>query len=142
MISIRDRIDLHRLRKNLRKLRGAYEDDIKKAEKEGKKRVDIQAIFAEMNGCCRNDEFEIEKILTRELTNKARKYYIELPDRNDEKIWENEVGYYILTDHGKSTLSKQIKAHLREDYEFIFKVISVLIGLIGALTGLVAVINK
>ena len=142
MISIKDRIHKNRLKKNLRKLREAYEADIKKAEKEGKKRVDIQAIFAEMDGCCRNDEFEIEKILTRELTNKARKYYIELPDRNDEIFWENGFGYYILSDHGKSTLSKQIKAHRREDYEFIFKIISVLIGLIGALIGLVAVINK
>lgn len=142
MLSIKDRLHLYKHNKKLRKLKGAYETDIKKAEKEGGKLDDIEAIICEMRGCCRNDEFEIEKIYTRKLTSKARKFYIELPDRRDEKIWENEFGTYILTDHGKSTLSKQIKAQRREEYEFIIKIILVLIGLIGALTGLVALMNK
>lgn len=142
MLSIKDRLHLYKHKKKLRKLKGAYETDIKKAEKEGKKLDDIEAIIAEMRGCCRDDEFEIEKIYTRKLTSKARKFHIYIPDRRDEKIWENEFGTYILTDHGKSTLSKQIKAQRREEYEFIIKIILILIGLIGALTGLVAVMNK
>lgn len=142
MISLKDKLHLYRLKKKLRKLRGEYEADIKKAKKDGKDRGVIEGIIAEMYGCCRDDEFEIEKIITRDLISKSRKYFIELPDRNDEKIWENYFGSYILTDHGKSTINKQIKAHRREDYEFVIKIIFVLIGLIGTLTGLMAVINK
>lgn len=142
MISLTDKLHLYRLKKKLRKLRGEYEADIKKAKKDGKSQDEIEDIIAEMFGCCEDDEFEIEKIITKELIHKARKYYIELPDRKDENIWKNNFGSYILTDHGKSIISKQIKVHRREDYEFIIKIISVLIGLVGALTGLIAVINR
>ena len=142
MISLKEKLHLYRLMKKLRKLKGEYEADIKKAKKDGKDRDYIKGIIAEMYGCCQYDEFEIEEIITRELIRKARKYYIELPDRKDEKIWENNFGSYILTDHGKSIISKQIKAHQREDYEFVIKISAVLIGLIGALTGLMAVMNR
>ena len=142
MLSLKDKIRLFKLKRSIQKLRGEYEADIKKAQKEGKSQEHIDGIIAEMFGMCRDDEFEIEKIITKELRSKAQKYYIELPDRNDEKIWENNYGSYILTEHGKSTISKQIKVHRREDYEFIIKILSVLIGLIGALTGLIAVINR
>lgn len=138
MISLKDKLHLYRLKKKLRKLRGEYEADIKKAKKDGKKRDDIEGIIAEMFGCCRDDEFEIEKIITRDLLRQAQKYYIELPDRKDEKIWENDFGSYILTDHGKSIISKQIKAHRREDYELIIKIISALIVLVGVLMAVIS----
>lgn len=142
MISLKDKYHLFKLKKRLQKLRGEYEADIKKAKKDGRDQEYIKNIIAEMFGVCRDDEFEIEKIITKDLKRKAQKYYIELPDRGDEKIWENYFGTYILTDHGKAIISKQIKAHRREDYEFIIKIISILIGLIGALTALIAVINR
>lgn len=142
MLSIKDRLNFYKNKKALRKLRETYQADIKRAKKDGKKANDIGAIVAEMHACCRDNEFEIEKIYTRKLTNKARQLYIEIPGLNDENFWENEIGFHILTDHGKSVLNKRIKAQRREDYEFWIKIILVLIGFIGALTGLVAVISR
>ncbi|MFO7607046.1 MAG: hypothetical protein R6W72_12195 [Desulfurivibrionaceae bacterium] len=135
MLSLNDKIRLFRLKRSIQKLRGEYEADIKKANKEGKDQNYIDDIIAEMFGMCRDDEFEIEKIITKDLKNKAQRYYIELPDRKDEKIWENNFGSYIFSEHGKAIISKQIKVHRREDYEFLIKILSVLIGLIGVLTG-------
>ena len=90
MLSIKDRIELHKLNKKLRKLQRLYDADIKKAEKEGKSRNDIEAIIAEKYGVCREYEFDIDKIQTRDLLNKARSLYINIPEKTDEKVWLNE----------------------------------------------------
>ena len=142
MISFKDKYHLFKLNRRLQNLRGEYKAIIKKAKKDGKDQRHINGILAEMFAVCRDDELEIEQIITKDLKRKAQKYYIELPDIADEKIWENDFGTYIFSDHGKAIISKQIKAHRREDYEFIIKIVSVLIGLIGGLTGLIAVINR
>lgn len=142
MISIRDKIKLCSLTKKLRDLKRAYEDDIKKAKNDGESRDDIEQIIAEMRGSCRGTELEIEKIYTKKLIGKARKYSIEIPDKTNEKIWENEFGAYFLTEHGKSFLGKQIKKGQREHYDLIIKIISLLIGLVGALTALATILIK
>lgn len=142
MLSIKDRIQLDKHRKKLRKLKSVYEAEIKKAEKEGRKRTDIQSIIDEARAHCADDEFEIEKIETRELVDKARKLHIELSKYHNEDVWQNVFGYYILTGRGRSILSRQIKVQQRENYRFVIEIISILIGLIGALTGLLAVVGK
>lgn len=142
MLSIKDRIELHKLNKKLRKLQRLYDADIKKAEEERKSRNDIEAIIAEKYGVCREYEFDIDKIQTRYLLNKARSLYINIPEKTDEKVWLNEWGYYILTEHGKSLLNRKIRVQRKGKSEFLIKIITAFLMLVGVLTSLITILRK
>ena len=75
MISFKDKYTLFKLKRRLQKLREGYKADIKKAQKDGKDRKDIEIIIGEMFGVCKDDEYEIEEIITKDLKRKAEKIF-------------------------------------------------------------------
>jgi hypothetical protein len=58
------------------------------------------------------------------VLNKARSLYINIPEKTDEKVWLNEWGYYILTEHGKSLLNREIRVQRQGKSEFLIKIIT------------------
>ena len=126
MILLKDKILLRRYKHKVYLKKKEYSIIIEKAEKEGKKKVEIDDLFRQMYSECRDDEVKIEEIYTRGIIKKADKYHVEYPDIADETFWENTYGSHILTDHGKKTLNKQIKASFRENLKFWFGLLTII----------------
>ena len=87
---------------------------------------------------------EIERLVTDHLTAHANRLFISIPERTDQTIWrESSYGEgHLLTVKGIATLRTGVRAEQKECREFIVTVLATLIGIIGAITGLVAVFHK
>ncbi len=92
-------------------------------------------------------EAELDHIETRKLLRKARKYLIEVP--NDGDWWEDEEDYLLkgnLTEVGQLRLRRLISneqyAHIKKWVELIVPLLTLLVGLVGALTGLFFSLKK
>ena len=98
------------------------------------------------------ESFELESIdedisllRTRYLINRAEKKSLPLPPMNEEDgFWETGriTGSWYLTNKGITEVRSLIRKDTREILEIFSKWVSILIGLIGAITGLVAVIRR
>lgn len=88
---------------------------------------------------------EIDILITKYLRNRANKLFVPMPDYNDENMWDrcNTISNEkVLSTLGINTIKKNIRAELNERSELVFKYLGFLIAVIGALTGLFAVILR
>lgn len=87
---------------------------------------------------------EIARLVTDHLTEYANRLFIRTPERTDQTMWrESSCGEgRLLTDQGIFTLRVGVRAEQKERREFLVTVLASLIGIIGAITGLVAVFHK
>jgi len=126
-------------------IRSAYADDIRKARKEDKPSIDIQSLeYSSYFEETMVDE-EISILATDSLICKARRRFVPTPSREDEGMWEqcNTVSNrYVLTNKGISELRSSLRKERKEQVEFVVMILAILTGIIGAATGLVAVIMK
>ena len=117
---------------------------IRKAQKDGRPQDEIQRLMGEasMEESIITDE--IEGLSTAYLVDCANRLFIPIPERTDQLMW-SESSYerrQVLTHKGISTLRTAIRAEQKEQREFFVTVLASLIGIIGAITGLVAVFHK
>lgn len=76
---------------------------------------------------------------------KARRRFVPIPSRETDEMWEQcdtISNRYVLTDKGISQLRSSLRKEFKAQVELIVTVLAVLTGIIGAITGLVAVIMK
>lgn len=133
--------DLYKARKELKKCQMPYDKELEKAKTEGGKEK-LKEIWGERQGVCQIHEIEIEYVITKYLRSRANDLCIPLPQYHDEDYWHHEYGYhYILTDKGKYETTKKIRQELKERREPYIQILAILIGLIGALTGLFSVLK-
>jgi len=87
---------------------------------------------------------EIETLITDRLLDQANWLFIRIPDRTDMTLWHKSDfgGQILLTRKGVSTLRAAIRTEQKERREFFVIVLTSSIGIIGAITGLVAVLHK
>lgn len=138
------RAKLAKLFRQKEKLRSAYDEKIRQAEKDGKPSDDIEVLKLDSyHGSIMIDE-EIAILATDNLIRKVRRHFVPIPSRKTDGMWEQCIASnrYVLTDQGISKLRSALRKELNERYEIILKFSALLIGIIGALTGLVAVILK
>ena len=91
-----------------------------------------------------SDLWEIEEEITgienNKLIRKARSLHIEIPHVADGNIWEPALAFgHNLTSNGKAYLSNEIRKIKKERQDTALRWGQLLTGLIGALTGLLAV---
>lgn len=88
-------------------------------------------------------DHEILDLMTRYLVGKARNRFLDVPAFNED-LWEHcgFTGDYHLTDHGLRELFKVIRTDTKERTEIWTKWAAILIAVLGAVTGLVAVIKR
>ncbi len=89
---------------------------------------------------------EIDTIISRDLINDAKKFGVLLPDDNDKKMWTtNKYEKRILSQKGQILVKKEIRNENREKWKFIIlcfsTFFSLIIGLLGAIIGIISVIN-
>jgi hypothetical protein len=91
---------------------------------------------------------EIDNLLSRYLISKASRRFLPIPSLSEkEGKWERSqfTGKYQLTDEGMRELRGMIRKDTKERMEILSywsQWVGLLIGIIGAITGLVAVINR
>jgi len=84
-------------------------------------------------------------LVTRYLMDKANKRFLPCPLFYEEsELWERGqiTGKYYLTAKGITEIRKTIREDLMERLEIFSPYVSILFGLIGAITGLIAVIKR
>ena len=139
------RAKLTKLFRQKEAIRSAYADDIRKARKEGKPSDDIQ--FLEHSSYFEESmvDEEISILATDNLIRKARRRFVPTPSRDDDGMWEQcdtISNRYVLTSKGISELRSSLRNERKEQVELVVMVLAILTGIIGAATGLVAVIMK
>lgn len=84
-------------------------------------------------------------LVTRYLLNKSNKRFLPVPSVSEESgMWERNVftGGYHLTDKGIREIRRMVRQDIKESIEIFMPYVTTLFGLIGAATGLIAVIKK
>jgi hypothetical protein len=96
----------------------------------------------------RDEEIEFE--MSRSILLEAKELDVDIPDTNDQVIWiPDRFGTPYLNSRGRSRLRKLIDEEKNRRFEvrtrwvtkFVLPLVAALIGIIGALTGLVAVLQ-
>lgn len=126
-------------------VRNAFAEDIRMAQKEHKAKEDIQSLeYQSYFEECMLDE-EISILATDNLIRKARRRFIPIPPHETEGMWgrcEKISNRYVLTNKGISELRSSLRKDRKEQVELYVMIIAILTGVVGAITGLVAVIMK
>jgi hypothetical protein len=87
---------------------------------------------------------EISSLTTSHLVEEAQRLIVPIPEHADERYWkfDDTFGRWHLTTEGVIKLRADIRAERKARREPLMTLLPVTIGLIGALTGLLAVILK
>jgi hypothetical protein len=87
---------------------------------------------------------DIHREHTKYLMGLAQRLMVPTPDIKDGEKWERSStnGYYILKREGIKELRSAIRAERKEQREMYLPFMATAIGIIGSLTGLVAVFIK
>lgn len=119
-----------------------YDRKKREAIKKNKDQSYLQDLYTKYDQNRFNLTYELMELFSRWYTFKSLK--LQLPTYyGDEDIWvKGKSDDYILTNKGLTTLRSAIRNERHERHRGIFSWISIIIGLIGALTGLFAVIGK
>lgn len=142
-------IDYLRYRWNLLKLQTKQKKDqrfykglIKEATQEDQDKDQIEALHAEASGSYWDTQEELRILTQRHLLATATKLMVPIPDmkKQDDKFWEHRNGRHTLTDQGVAYLKTAIRAERKQRTDVYMPWIFALTGLIGALTGLLAII--
>lgn len=139
------RAKLTKLFRKKEDIRNAYADDIRKARKEGKPSDDIQSLEHSSYFEDSMVDEEISLLATDHLIRKARRRFVPIPSHEAEGMWEqcsNISNRYVLTSKGISALRSPLRKERKERVELVVIILATLTGIIGAVTGLVAVIMK
>lgn len=88
---------------------------------------------------------EISYLKTRHLISKAEKMSLPTPRIADEDgLWEQSsyIGKWYLTNKGITEIRRLIRQERKENFELVSHWVTIIIGVIGAIIGLISVINK
>ena len=122
-----------------------YDNLIKKAKKEGKKGNEIQRLYSEAGSEYFLIQDQIDILITSYLKSEANKLILPIPEDDDIKMWKEAPDmcpYKVLSEKGVTELRSAIRRERKERREAHISWIAIIIGLIGAITGLLAVILK
>ena len=118
-----------------------YTRGIKKLSKDGEAEVDIEREQGEGFSERQFIEEEISALMTDQLVTKARRLIIPTPRQNEAGMWEKctSLQRYVLTTKGLNRLRSDVRKEVRDRVQLVALIASVITGLIGAMTGLIAV---
>jgi hypothetical protein len=140
-------LEVWKLNRQLIKIERSYTKELRKQADADKFEGLIASRFAARHAV----ENDIDLVLTHRLVRKARSLDVEIPLVNDAPMWrqDNETKRYMLTPKGRAQVRKMIDEEQARRFEvktrwvmkLIVPLLAALIGIIGAITGLVAVLQ-
>ena len=119
----------------------SYINSLRKAEKKGD-RDEIDSLHGEWSAVREPEQDEVDRLTTRYWEQRATKYRIPVPSHGHPPYWEEGMRGYRLTVEGIDFIENRIYEKRKRRWEFWLQfvpVISLLAGLLGTLTGLIAV---
>ena len=136
---------LRKLHKEYDKTSMFYKHKSEEAKKEHKNREEIQNLEDErMNELQYIDE-QLDSLVTRRLCKIANKLMVPVPDHENKDLWWEMCVYQpgkVFTTKGIQEIRRNIRTERKERWEVIMVWFALLTGLIGATTGLVAVVMR
>ena len=133
-----------RLIKKQRQVADEYDRHIKDMTEAKAPREEIQSVESEAAHELFEFAHEMRVLDTRKLLGHAARHYIPTPAFGKEPYWERHpyLGTYCLTDEGMKEVRQEIHDFWKRRAELWVMLGTVLIGLIGATTGLLAVVLR
>ena len=135
--------ELWRLTRRMDTVNRRYTKLIETARREKRPKEEIELLNHEAGFEIGLLEEQVREVVTRELTSKAARMLLEVPPRNDDSgLWElsQSLPSWRLTDKGIAQLRRTIREEQRVRREARIVWVGLVIGVIGAVTGLVAVV--
>lgn len=145
------KIALHKLNSRRKKTKEKYSKEIEETRKTGNRdKIEEVKYYASSELGMLDDE--ISELITDRLISRAQKLYVPIPKkpipeagevRPENEHWEqNELGNWHLKTKGIAEIRNLIRQEEKESREKIAFWISIIFGLIGAFTGLIAIIKS
>jgi leucyl-tRNA synthetase len=137
------RWNLYRLFRDRDNLDSFYKKAIQKAEKD--KRADVDGLIAEALHEQRWTDEDISILITNYLVRCASRKFLPIPNHQERGMWEACVfqqNRSVLTGAGIARLRSTIRAEQKERRDMITSWVTFGVGIIGAMTGLIAVMAK
>jgi len=134
--------------RSLQKARAENGQQLQKRLKETRQRGvtgdDLQEIYADYGPEDVLYEDEIHELWTRYLREKAERLLLPLPPMDDENYWEESrvTSRKLLTRKGIDEVRRSIRRELHERRSGWLTWVAALTGLVGAISGLVAIISS
>lgn len=140
--------ELWKLKRKIRSVQRAYAKDRAKLEKKKAPREELDQLEASEFYEVREIEKEIEKIEGGRLWRQARHLDVETPRPTEKEMWIEEFGSLWFSPKGRAYVRKLVDEEKARRFEvksrwvakIIIPLLSLLVGIIGAITGLVAVL--
>jgi len=149
MTKITYKWQLRRLQEELNRLTKRRDQAIQKAKRQKKSGIDIGDLLQEWDCDLVPVEEEIEAWKTKYWCEIAHKLVVPTPDRSDNNCWRANRATgckNILTTKGVQEVRNNIRSEKKEKREGVLAWVGVLgplvVGVLGALTGLVAVLQR
>ena len=138
-----DRSGIGRAKRNQQRARAQYREAMRETRAKGLRDDDLARAGFDAYTDAQFAEDDYDALNTDILESQARQRNIQVPRREeDSEYWRRSsiTNEFFLSDEGTSTLASAIDAHRRTKWTFRIQLISILIGLIGAISALLAVI--
>jgi len=84
--------------------------------------------------------YRVRRAMSDYLIAEADRLLIPLPDKEDEKIWENIERYPTLTQQGINEVRAEIRAERKARMELFVMWVPGVVGVLGALIGLASIL--
>ena len=130
------------LQNKLKKHVENHKETVKKAKTENKSTSEMQYLADEFNHFYASYEEEIKILKSDYYIAEAWNKSIPLPNSTNPKMWEEVHFRKVLTFDGIKKVRSDLRSNQKEINEIFLPYITILIGLLGAITGLVAVLSK
>jgi hypothetical protein len=141
---IRYKWELAWLQRSMRQVTKTYSEEVRKAREKKAGREAIEGILHTQRFEEETIDEQIKGLQTQRLLVTAGKLMVPYPDLSDEERWAegNKAVYRYLTVIGMNELRGKIRAERKSNWELVAMWLPGLTGVIGAITGLVAVLGK
>ncbi len=134
--------ELQKKQRELNKTYKLYDNIIKKAKKAKKPEDQVESLISEMFMETGMIEEEVKSLISRKWIQKAEKLFLPMPSYAENDCWEtgNYTERRFLTPIGINKIRSLVRDEISAQRKAILEWVIPVIGLIGAVTGLVAVI--
>ena len=135
------RWELFQLEREKRQLERKTAAAIKAAKSRKASRDEIDEIENDWAGDFFHFRDEIRKLHSRYLCSQASRLLLPQPPPSDETMWERDgPNHFYLTEHGINHLRAAIRSERKARVELFLLWVPGVVGLLGALIGLVAIL--
>lgn len=141
---IKFQVQLSILQRRRRKVLGSFQDRFAAAVEKGRSPEVKEGLRHEERFALDELDNAIDVLTTAHLLQDARRLQLPLPDFDDETCWEESYSFggRHLTATGITKLRSEIRLERKARWDSVSSQMTLIIGLLGAIIGLVSILKK